>query len=236
MPPAMSPPRPPAPDAPRATGPIVYPSEDDVAETLLHLDIRSLLRTVAKVWLAAQPGGGLVLSAQVVHWIEGDEKRNLAPDLLVIPGEAPTRAVTSWKDWEEDRHPTFAMEIVSDDIDKDYVTVPPRYDDLGVEELVIYDPLVPAKGKTRRLRWQVYRREGGSWAKVHEGSGDRVESRSLGCWLREVFVDGQRRVRLATGPEGQDLVPTPEESATERARELEAEIARLRAALRDRDR
>jgi hypothetical protein len=225
--------------APRPRGPVFYPSEDDLAESLLHLDIRTLLRAIAKIWLAERGEQALTLSDQFVYWVEGDPKQTLAPDLLVIPGEAPTRSVTSWKTWEEEHEPTFAVEIVSEDIDKDYDDGPPSYDALGVRELVIYDPLVPAKGTTRRARWQVYRRVGGAWSKVVETNAASVESRELGCWLCEVIVNGQKRVRLATDPQGTGLVPTEAEAARAeadaaklRARELEEELERMRAKLR----
>lgn len=237
----------------RPRGPIVYPSEDDVSESLLHLDIRTLLRAIAQVWLASQERRALVLSDQFVYWVEGEPKKNLSPDLLVIPGADPDRTVTSWKCWEEDHQPTFAVEVVSDEIDKDYVDGPPKYDDIGVDELVIYDPLVPARGRTRRVRWQVYRRVDGVWSKVIETDEPAIESAVLGCWMREVRVGGQQRVRLTRDAAGEDWVPTPSEAsaaearaatqraaqleeagraAAERMRELEAEVARLRAALK----
>jgi Putative restriction endonuclease len=239
--------------APRPRGPVFYPSEDDVAESLLHLEIRTLLWAIVKIWLAERAEPALTLSEQFVYWVEGDPKQVVGPDLLVIPGEAPTRTITSWKAWEEEHEPTFAVEIVSEDIDKDYVDAPPSYDALGVRELVIYDPLLPAKGPTRRSRWQVYRREDGVWSKIIETNATSVESRELGCWLCEVIVGGQKRVRLAMDAQGTALVRTEAEAARaeavaatkgaeaamkeaeaakHRARELEAELEQLRAKLR----
>jgi hypothetical protein len=52
-----------------------------------------------------------------------------------------------------------------------------------------------------------------------------IESRELGCWLCEVLVGGQKRVRLATDPQGNELVLTAEEAA-----QADAEAARTRNA------
>lgn len=221
--------------APRPRGPVVYPSEDGAAESLLHFELRTLLRAITNAWLAGRGQPALTLSNQFVYWVEGDPGYNVVPDLLVIPGEAPTRSVTSWKTWEEDHEPTFAMAIR--DVDEAVLDTSPSYDALGVHELVVYDPVLSAE--EAGPRWRIYRREGGAWSKVVESNAASVESRELGCWLCEVIVGGQQRVRLATDPDGRQLVRTPEEAANEaaaayrqRTRELEEEIERMRAKLR----
>jgi Putative restriction endonuclease len=215
---------------PRRSGPPTYPSEDDVAETLLHFRIRSLLHLLLQAWFEDRGERALLLTDQFVYWVEGDERTNLAPDLLVLPGEDPERSVTSWKVWEEEAAPGFAMEVVSEDIDKDYVEAPVKYAELGVTELVIYDPLVPKHGRTRRIRWQVYRWVDGRFEKVVETNADRVESVALGCWLVEVGEKPGRRVRLATGADGQLLVPTPEEAARAAVQEAQAAAQSAQAA------
>jgi hypothetical protein len=133
--------------------------------------------------------------------------------------------------------PSFALEVVSKDVDKDYVEGPPLYAALGVRELVIFDPEF-SLGRDR-VRWQVYRRSARKrWTMEERTDADRVRSKVLGCWLRAVGHGTGTRIRLATGLRGDDLVPTPEEGCTlaeerrtiaeERCAIAESEVERLR--------
>jgi hypothetical protein len=170
----------------------------------------------------------------------------VAPDLYVLPGVAPGTRVRTWKKvWETGIVPSFALEVVSSDVDKDYVEAPRDYADLGVHELVIYDP--DAGRAPDRVRWQVYRRVARrGLVRVEADAGDRVRSRVLGCWLRVVGTGEDARLRVATGPQGDVLFPTRAEAAEARRKTAEhardvaeharvAEQARRVAAERDRD-
>lgn len=134
--------------------------------------------------------------------------------------------------------PSFALEVVGQDIDKDYDDNPALYRALGVEELVLFDPHHTPRSR-RRLRWQVFREvRSRGLVRVEVSNGDRVQSRALGCWLREVEHHGRMALRLATGEQGETLVLTDveqERAAWEQERaareQAEAEVARLRAEL-----
>jgi hypothetical protein len=180
--------------------------------------------------------------------VQFNPRAAVAPDVYVLPGVDPDGEVESWKVWETGVVPSFALEVVSLDVRKDYEESPRAYADFRVGELVIFDP----KYETRRdrVRWQVYRRVARrGLVAVEVTNADRVYSRALGCWLRAVGRGGAMRVRLATGTRGEVLVPTAEEAEraeraareaehaareTERAaREAaEAEVVRLRRELR----
>ena len=75
--------------------------------------------------------------------------------------------------------------------------------------------------------------------RVEATQGDRVRSRSLGCFLRATGRADSPRVRLGVGPKGDDLFPTGEEA--ERAardaamidRETEREAKNAAVAARD---
>jgi hypothetical protein len=47
--------------------------------------------------------------------------------------------------------------------------------------------------------------------RVFAGRGDRVESKSLGCWIRLVVEGGNPRLRLGIGDHGDELLPTEAE-------------------------
>jgi Uma2 family endonuclease len=237
-----------------AHSPWDYPAEDDVAETLLHLLIRTMLMTLARKYLASEGRRALVGSDQFVYWERSNPHRAIAPDLYVVLGEDPKRSVRVWKTWE-DGVPDLVVEVVSIDRQKDYVMAPLRYEEVGVDELIVFDP---HRGPGR-IRWQVYRR-GEDGLCLHRKTDDQqVRSRVLDCSLIQVeHADGTPRIRLvsAHGP----LVPTHEEDADqeraekereraekereraekerERARraELEAEVAALRQQLANRER
>jgi hypothetical protein len=115
--------------------------------------------------------------------------------------------------------------VVSQDWLKDYRDSPEPYAELGVRELMIFDPEW-AERPSERLRWQVYRRLAKrGFVRVEANNGDRVRSKVLGCWLRAVGDDlDALRLRLATGPQGEALVATPDEAlANERQARARAE-------------
>jgi hypothetical protein len=222
--------------------PTYYPVDDEMGEGLLHLLIRELLRPLIARFLVESGVKALVGGNQYIYWEQYAPTKSVAPDVYVLPGVSPKRSVKSWKVWEEDGVvPSFALEVVSDDPRKDYRIAPQRYEELGVDELVIFDP--DADARREGFRWQVFRRlKRRGFVRIETTNADRIASRVLRCWLREVGSGEDLRVRLATGPTGDVLVPLPEEAeraakeaeraARERAeREVEklrAEIARLR--------
>lgn len=57
-----------------------------------------------------------------------------------------------------------------------------------------------------------------------------MECRSLGVWLREVTERGHTRLRLATGDNGQTIVPTEGELLVEAEAVAESAEGRARAA------
>ena len=216
----------------------VYPEEERVGEESLQRFIVELLRPMVERWLASRKVVAFTGADQFIYFEKGDVRRRLAPDVFVLPGVRPGRRIRSWKTWVDRVVPSFALEVVSQDVDKDYIEAPRLYDELGVKELVVFDP--DFETEHGRLRFQVFRRVARrGLVRVHVTQGDRVESRALGCYIVAVGEGEAVRLRLATGPEGRDLVPTPEEGeAHERAEKereraariaLEAELLRLRA-------
>lgn len=222
--------------------PTVYPAEDHTGETEWHRVVCLLLWEVARRWMASRDPGAHVGSNQFIYWAQYEPTRSVAPDLYVLPRAKPgPEGFDVIKTWEHGA-PTLAVEIVSIDWRKDYRDGPGRYDELGVRELVIFDAKAPRAKHPERFRWQVFRRVARrGLVRVEATNTDRVRSKVLSAWLREVGKGGAVRVRVATGATGEDLVPTREEAHDEaarardeeRARRLaaEAEIARLRAVL-----
>ena len=243
---------------PSTPDPTHYPVEDDVGEGIVHRLVADLLRALVERWLAQRGKPTFVGASQFVYWVQHEPTRSVAPDVYVLPGVAPGTDVKTWKVWETGVVPSFALEVVSSDVDKDYEHGPRRYDELGVRELVVFDPEYdldpPARGsRNERCRWQVFRRvPRRGFVLVLRTNADRVRSKVLGAWLRVVGDGSALRVRLATDARGDLLLPTEAEAeraakeaeraakeAERAAREAEragreaaeAEVAKLRAEL-----
>lgn len=85
-----------------------------------------------------------------MYWNARDPRRCLSPDVFVKLG-VPDSSFGTWKAWERGGPPELAVEIISpnegDGIDWDEKLA--RYHELGVEELLRFDP---AEAEGRRLR------------------------------------------------------------------------------------
>ena len=227
--------------------PTHYPVEDDMGEGLLQKLIVVLLLPLVRRFLEERGVRALVGGNQFIYWVQHEPTSSIAPDLYVLPGIDPELVIGSWKTWESGVVPSFVLEVVSDDVRKDYEDVPRRCTRLGVRELVIYDPDWE-RGPDRR-RWQVYRRRGPSPLAVVETTNDAtIRSEVFGAWLTAVGAGATARIRIALDPAGRELFPTDAERAeaeaearaeaealaraeAEKRAEAEAEVARLRAAL-----
>ena len=220
---------------------IVYPEEERVGEELLQRWIVELLRPLTQRWLDECGRKALAGADQFIYYREGNIKERVAPDVYVLPGVAPGTRIRSWKIWETGIAPSFALEVASRDWRKDYEEAPGRYEEAGVDELVVFDPCWQERPGGAGVRWQVYRREGRAFGFIEKTNADRVRSESLSCWLRVVGEGDVQRLRLGHGPEGEILFPTAEEAeraakekeraakeaALARIAELEAQLAEL---------
>ena len=216
----------------RPHDPTVYPVEEKVGEDILQRWIIELLRPLLQRWLEHRNVEAFVGADQFVYWKQYDPHQRLAPDLYVLPGVSPTTHVRSWKTWETGISPSFSLEVVSRDWQKDYSETPPLHNAAGVAELMVFDP--SWEDHPCGVRWQVFRRVGRrGLARVEATDRDRVRSNALQVWLRAMGEGGSTRIRIATGPRGDDIVPTAEEAeraakeaALARVAELEAKLAR----------
>jgi Uma2 family endonuclease len=209
--------------------PTIYPEEERVGEDMLQRWIVELLRPLLQWWLSQRGVRAFVGADQFIYWRQHDPHARVAPDMYVLPGVDPRTRVRTWKLWQDRVVPSFTLEIVSQDWEKDYIEVPARYAALGVPEVLVFDP--GCAEHADGMRWQVFRRVGKrGLVCVERSHGDRVRSKALGCWFRVVGEGRDLRVRIAVGPRGEELVPTAEEreeAALARVRALEAELQRL---------
>ncbi len=96
----------------RPHDPTVYPVEEKLGEDIQR-------------WLGQRRIEAFVGADQFVYWKQYDPHKRVAPDLYVLPDVSPTTWVRSWKTWETGIAPSFCLEIVSSDWEKDYTETPP---------------------------------------------------------------------------------------------------------------
>jgi len=182
---------------------IHFPSDAQVPETKEHLKLRTALYLVIRRELGARACIG---SDQFVYWNAKDPRVCLAPDVFVKLG-ARDVDFPSWKTWERGT-PELAVEILSEN--EDWAEKLDRYHELGIRELVQYDP------STHRMR---------IWDRVdddlveRETDGTSSPCLTLGLSWFVAPLEGEPALRIAR--EGK---PIPTDA--ERVAELEAELAK----------
>jgi hypothetical protein len=203
----------------RAPVPLHFPESAEMPESMAHLLVRTFLFQLLRHALGSSHSVG---SEQFVYWAPTNPRRCLAPDVFVKLG-VDDGLFGTWKTW---RHgaPDLAVEVMSpsDSDGHEWEEKLARYGELGVMELVRFDPEA-VEGARLRV-----------WDRLDEDLVEReVVADSTPCvvlgWTWFVCeVDGAPvglRLKDAEGA----IVPTREEA---RVRELEAEVARLRGAAR----
>jgi hypothetical protein len=220
-----------APQRSEAIDPTVYPVEEKVGEDLLQRLIVELLRPLIVALFALRGKKALVGADQFIYWEQHNPRKVVAPDIYVLPGVGPRTRVKAWKVWETGIVPSFALEVMGDDERKDVERSPERYAELGVKEVIVFDP--EPERRTDGARFRLFRKVGKRGLVLVEATNeDRVGSKQLDCWLRVLGEGDDVRLRVGLGPQGDELLQTQEE----RAEQAEREVARLRARLGSRGR
>ncbi len=162
---------------------------------------------------------------------EHDPRKSVVPDLYILEGEPQAGPkVPSWKPWERrGKVPSLAIEVVSDAYAKDYDPDEGlrRYEQMGVPEVVRYDPDAPQHQRTkypRKLLTHLVRSAAGKLEEQTDPAelGDRVFIPRYQCWL---VHQAPYYLRLGFGP-ADNL--TLQLTASERARIAE-EQAKVQA-------
>jgi Uma2 family endonuclease len=214
----------------RAPEPVTFPEEAEVREGYAHLVVRTFLFRLLSFALGP---GHTVCSDQFIYWdaSSASPKRRLAPDVFVRLNHPPPMQLSSWQTWVTAGAPHLAVEVVSPN-EGDGTTWEEklaRYHQLGVAELVRFDPEAP---EGTRLR--VWDRVQGDLVERQIGE-DRTPCLTLGlAWT----------VRMVPGPSGGAaayvglrlvddegrLLETPEESEARARAAAEARSQEDRAA------
>ncbi len=214
-------------------------AEGPLPESAQHDATVELLKAILVHFASRTPGQLAVYRNLAIRIDERRPNIGFDPDLcLVEPAPPDPEQLESLKLWQPGhRPPRLVVEVVSRRHPaKDYEEVPEKCAALGVEELVVFDPLEVGPrvrgGPSLLQLWQ--RMEDGGFERISSGSSP-VRSLVLGSFW--VTANSGTRLRLADDPAGGELWPTGEE-AERTAKEAErtakeAERMAKEAALRE---
>jgi Uma2 family endonuclease len=214
----------------RVPVPLRFPESAEMPEGTDHLILRTFLYQLVGHVLGPEHTVG---SDQFLYWLPTNPRRCVAPDVLVKLGVAQHR-FGSWKCWERGA-PDLAVEIISpnegDGIEWDEKLA--RYAELGVQELLRFDP---EEAAGQRLRaWD--RIEGDFVERAVEGDGTPCVALALHWVVRPIDAvpvglrladdHGSLVASRAEALETACVVETEGRIAAEaRVRELEEELRR----------
>ncbi|MEL6180699.1 MAG: Uma2 family endonuclease [Myxococcota bacterium] len=204
--------------------------EEDMGQSLEQNECIITVLGVVSHWVQTRGWADrMYVGADVFFkWVPGREHNVMvSPDLFLLEPHPPIPLPPSLKTWNPGVYPPrLAVEIVSEDWRKDYLINPDRYDHLGVEELVIFDPvaartvLLPGI-EPERVALQVYQRgEGGRLQCVARGDAPAWSEVLEGWWV-VVSTPSGARLRLASAPSLEALVPSPPEALAQARAMLE---------------
>lgn len=208
----------------RAPRPLHFPEHEQVPETKLHLELRTMLWQFLKL---AFESSALIGCDQFVYWDAANPRLSLAPDAFVRLG-GPDELFRTWKVWERGA-PHVAIEIISDHDarDRNWAAKLHAYRQLGVRELVRFDPEA-SEGQLR-----VWDRIENDLTEREPPSAPTPSNVLPGFWLVQEDAKLGPSLRLSRDAAGSDLYLTPQEvdaqrieANAQRIRELEAELAR----------
>ena len=120
--------------------PTIYPVEDEVGEHEIQTYILELLRPLIARYLRERGIEAHTGSDQFIYWRQHDPRACVAPDIYILPGVPQNIAISTWKVWEHGVTPDFCLEVVGSRPNKDYADSPRRHAELGVDELIVFDP------------------------------------------------------------------------------------------------
>jgi Uma2 family endonuclease len=201
---------------------VEYPERDGkpMAETDVHRDEMIALIQALDYFFRDQPevyvSGNLLL-----YYQEGDPKKSVAPDVLVVKG-IPKHKRRIYRLWVEGRPPDVIIELTSKSTrTKDLVTNRRRYRLMGVREYLLFDPL----GEYLTPALQGFRLVGRRYARMQAARDGSLISRELG--MRVVAVG--HRLRLIDLASGKPLLRPDEEADAHRAEAAARRAAEQRA-------
>jgi len=180
-----------------------------------------------------------IASDLAVRWLQEHPRTGADPDVCVLePAPADFDDLNSLKLWEPGRvPPRLAIEVVSTNFPhKDYGRIQERYAAMGVEELVVFDPLLSGpRSLGGPVPLQLWRRDAtGAFERVQFGA-DPVHSGVLDAWFiangRDLDISDDRLGKRCwlTGGERAEAAQAQAEQARTQAEQAQAQAEQAQA-------
>jgi Uma2 family endonuclease len=211
---------------------IEYPESDGepMGETDLHIAWMFRLRDL---FMYRYRGANVYVACNLLmYYEEGNPQKFLVPDVFVVKDCDPGMRRT-FRIWDEERIPDVVFEVTSKATRADDESVKPeRYAQIGVRELVLYDPT----GDYLQTQLQLYRLEDGVYVRVESDVNGALESEELN--LRLLLDDGDLvlcdqttgQPLLTHGEAAEALAQAAEARAQAAEEQTQAAAAQTRAA------
>ncbi len=230
--------------------PIYYPESDGkpMGETDWHR--QAIMRLIDLLTLRYQGLNTYVSGDILMYYVEGNPKKFVVPDVLVVKKHR-TQNRRTYRIWDEGRVPDVIIEVTSKKTRKrDEFEKPELYRQLGVRELFLFDPLMEyldpplmgfrlTDGRYQQLRFDEtgallseelglhLRIEDGTLQLIEVSTGERLLDRSeLSLRMRQRAEQATERASLAAARAAEETRRA--DLAEQRAAALEAELERLR--------
>ena len=228
---------------------------DHVTHSSLHGDIISAVKEMIRQAFRSRGRTDVLVCDDVKMLWKDPALPQIGPDVAVIPGvEDPSHNRDSFNEKNEGTGPAFVLEVISKSTGSfDYEDKPPIYQQAGVPELFLLDPL--------KMPWTLLGRRldpgTGRYRKIHADKQGQVRSETLGLDFavapesdRLILVDvatGERlrgldeevearqaaEAHAAQEAKARQAAESRAKAEAEARRAAEAELERLRAQLRD---
>ena len=208
---------------PGQRGEVFYPDSDGkpMAETEVHLDLMLNVIGALRDYFSPRPDV-YVVGDMFLYYREGHPEARRAPDVMVVKGVETKGKRRSFKTWEEKALPCVVLEFTSEETAKeDQEEKKPLYQQLGVREYFLYDPLHDYLPQ----QLMGYRLIRGEYEPLIPAADGSLLSLELGLLLRPAGPD----LALIEFKTGKRLPPPAElarlnQELTERARQAQEEI------------
>jgi Uma2 family endonuclease len=204
---------------------IFYPESDGkpLGETGTHIDVNLTALDVLRRYYSPRQDVA-ILCNMFLYYVEGNPRKNVAPDLFVTLGVPANTKRRTFKVWEEGKGPDCVLEVTSkateaEDLETKFVLY---RDILKVREYFLLDPL----DEYLNPPLQGYRLKRGRYTRIKAEAG-RLPSEVLGLHLERNGLD----LRLYN-PETGRWESTSEE-IEDTLREREAVLLETKIALRE---
>ena len=223
---------------------VVYPSGDGepMAENAYQYKAITYTESALAIWFKDDPAV-YVAADMLIYYSHGDNEVRVAPDVFVVAGAKGNHLRHSWQVWAEGGVPQFVLEVASPSTwEIDATDKRETYKNMGVLEYWRFDP---ENGKFFREILIGERIADGEYVRMEVRRDADGTLRGYSDFLRlDICVRPDGRIRLYD-PAAGEWLSSHDEAVDERdeialeldianaaLRERDAEIERLRAALR----